>query len=128
MMMMIDECPIDAVETALDLASEVEIACIPKDFDPGSLRWRDLIAQIAKEYSNHSDLLVELEEVLTAARKELCPDCGFVASEPEAEYGDCPERWLAEHELWTGALKAAERAYQRWLARRALERAAKGGS
>ena len=127
-MMNIEECPIDAVEKALDLVSELEIRDIPEDYDPGPLRWRELIAQIAREFSNHGELVEKLEHALTAAREELCGDCGFIASEPDADFGECPERWLAEHELWTAALDAAERSYQRWLARRALRRAAARGS
>jgi hypothetical protein len=124
----VEECPIDAVEKALDLTSELKVGDIPEDFDPGLLRWRELIAQIAKEFSNHGELVEKLDAVLSAAREELCGDCGFIASEPDADYAECPERWLAEHELWTAALDAAERSYQRWLARRAIRRAAANGS
>lgn len=122
--MVTEDCPVDIVCRAAELASELVIGDIPLDFDPGQLRWRDILALIADEYSNHADLLEDLDQWMGQAAHASCDGCDLGAAEREQKCVDCSERWLAEHELRTAALDAAERAYQRWLARRALRRAA----
>ena len=125
--MVAEDCPVDIVNRAADLASELVIREIPLEFDPGQLQWRDILAFIAEEHSNHAELLKELGEWAGTVADELCDDCDLLGAESEEACSDCPEQWLAKHELWTAALDAAERAYQRWLARRALRRAAAQG-
>lgn len=119
------ECPLDIVGEALKLASQIEVDAIPLDFDPGNLLWQDILGKIAREFSNHRDLLTQLEDFLARAQAELCDGCDHsVAGESCRSCASCSERWLAEHHLWQGALDGAEKAYQRWLARQALRRAA----
>ncbi len=119
-----DDCPIGAIERAQELISQLKIGEIPVHFDPGQLRWNEILARIVEDFSNHEGLLEQLDAVLADAREELCGGCAFIAENPGEDYGECPERFLAEHYLRAAALDAAERAYQRWLARQALRRAA----
>ena len=123
--MMIDKrCPISAVDEALKLAPQIEVHEIPSDFEPGDVRWREILATIARRFSNYSELLEELEAVLDQAQP-LADDCEFFAAHPDGTPSEgCSERWLAEHRLWEAALAASEKAYQRWLAKQALRRAA----
>ena len=122
------ECPIHIVDRAAELASELELGPIPLDFDPGKRLWREIVALIAQEFSNHEELLGRLDEVGTTTAGELCEHCRVLHEAGKGDATDCPERWLAEHELWAAALSAAERGYQRWLARRAIRRMAAEGS
>jgi len=123
-----EECPIHIVDEAAELASQLEVGPIPLDFDPGDLRWREILALIAEDFSNHAELLERLDRVVISAVCELCEDCTVPAGvRCEEDRVDCGERWLAEHELWSAALSTAERAYQRWLARRLIRRGAAEG-
>jgi|GEM_PF-3648685 len=120
-----EECPIDAVEEALELATQIEVDKIPVDFDPGDLRWNKVLAKIAHEFSNHGALLEELLDTLEEARVQLPQDCEFVGAHADEDpIETCKKCWLAKYRLWEAALDAAEKAYQRWLARQALRRAA----
>jgi len=120
-----EECPLDIVEEALELASQIEVGDIPSDFDPGDLSWKGILASIAQQFSNHPSLLDQLEDLVAEAKLELCPDCDPMVGGSDGEgCAACSERWLAEYWLREAALAAAERAYQRWLARQALRRAA----
>ena len=119
-----DECPIGAVDEALRLASRIEIGKIPLDFDPGDLYWSETLATIAQRFSNHAALLHQLEDLLAKAQEELCVDCERMTADEGDRCANCGQRWLAEHRLWEAALEASEKAYQRWLARQALRRAA----
>jgi len=122
------ECPFHIVGRAAELASELELGPIPLDFEPGQLLWREIVALIAEEFSNHGELLEQLDDVGATPAGELCEHCAVLNEAGKEDAADCPERWLAEHELWAAALSAAERAYQRWLARRAIRRMAAEGS
>ena len=118
-----EECPIGAVEEALELATRIEVGKIPVDFDPGDLRWKKVLARIAHQFSNHGALLEELLNTLEEDRMRLPQDCEFFASHADEDPIErCSKCWLAKYRLWEAALDAAERAYQRWLARKALRR------
>lgn len=118
------ECPIGAVEKALELASRLEIREIPQDFDPGDARWKQILSTIALQFSNHPALLEQLMEWLDQARSELAEDCHFVAAHGDrVPVEECATCWLAKYRLWEAALNASEKAYQRWLAKQALRRA-----
>ena len=118
------ECPISAVEKAVELAYQLEVTEIPSEFDPGDLRWKEVVETIARRFSNHAALEVQLDDLLAGARSQLCEDCHFLRVHPDEDLGACDDRWLAEYRLWEMALDASERAYQRWLARQAFRRAA----
>ncbi len=128
-MMINDPCPIDAVEKALQLASRLRVREIPLDFDPGDVLWREIVAVVMERFSNHAELRHELDEVLTRAYQECDDDCEFRRAEPaEDPTSGCSERRLAEYRLREAALEAAERACQRWMARKALRRAGVQGA
>jgi hypothetical protein len=124
-MMLEEDCPLDIVEESTKLASRIEVEAIPLDFDPGNLLWQDILSRIAREFSNHETLLSQLEDFLVRTEPDLCDGCRDpVAGAGSESCETCSERWLAEHRLWEAALAGAEKAYQRWLARQALRRAA----
>ena len=123
-LMLEKECPISAVEKALQLASRVEVGDIPCEFDPGDLGWEEVVETVARRFSNHAALQEQLDDVLARARSALCEDCHFLRAHPDEDLAACDDRWLAEYRLWEMALEASERAYQRWLARQAVRRAA----
>lgn len=119
------ECPIDVIERALELASRLEVQPVPLDFDPGDVRWRQTVAVVADRFSNYTDLAAELDGVLTQAYCELGADCRFWEANPDGNpIADCSERRIAEYRLREAALAAAEKACQRWLARKLLHGAA----
>lgn len=119
-----DDCPIDAVDKALELASRLEVREIPRDFEPGDLLWREIVAWVMERFSNHAELQGELDEVLDAAYREYGEACGFLDARPDEDpTTGCSERRLAEYRLREAAFKASERACQRWMARKALRRA-----
>ena len=123
-MILEEECPLDIVGEATELASRIRVDDIPLDFDPGDMLWQDILGEIARQFSNHGILLAELDGFLVGARAKLCDGCERLATDMRCEScSSCSERWLAEHHLWEAALDAAEKAYQRWLARQALRRA-----
>jgi len=120
------DCPIDIVDEALSLACQLEVRGIPLDFDPGDLRWKEILAIIARRFSNHAALLEQLDDPLAQAQAVLPDGCGHMAAECDDDpCAGCRERWLAEYRLWEAALDVSEKAYQRWLARAALRRAAR---
>jgi hypothetical protein len=133
------ECPFGVVGEALDLSSRIEVRGIPEDFDPGGISWTQTLSLVAQQFSNHEVLIKELHQEVAESRHGICEKCRatmddsngnpckackerFLAEHRLCEV--CAERCLAEHRLWEAALEAAERGYQRWLARRALRRAA----
>ena len=123
-MMTDEECPICAVERALSLASQLEVRDIPLDFDPGDMCWREIIAIIVDQFSNHATLREQLLDGLDEARMELDEECPFVAAHTGDDHQeDCGRCYVATYRLWEAALEASEKAYQRWLARAALRRA-----
>ncbi len=120
-----EECPIDAVERALSLASQLEVGDIPVDFDPGDMLWREIIATITGQFSNHATLREQLLDDLNQARMELDEACPFVVEYTGDDHQeDCGRCYVATYRLREAALAASEKAYQRWLARAALRRAA----
>ena len=122
--MVYDQCPIHAEDRALELAGQLEVGEIPLDFEPGDPQWKEILAMIARRFSNHARLQDQLDDLLANARLESCENCEFLRANPGGDYVACQEHWLAEYRLWEAALDASERAYQRWLAKSALRNAA----
>ena len=108
------------------MASKIEVGNIPLDFDPGDLRWREVVAMISRRFSNHAALREQLLDRLEERRLELAGGCDFAAACLEGDPQEaCRRCWLAKYRLREAALEASERAYQRWLARAAIRRAKK---
>lgn len=120
------ECPLNVVERGRSLASHIEARDLPLDFDPADLGWDQNVLRIAQEYTNHDALSRELRDWLVQAWKDGDVPCEHCATESdqvvELDSLECPHHWLAQQELSTAALAAAERVYRTWLARRALDR------
>lgn len=127
MVMLSADCPFHIVDKARELASELEVGPIPLDFDPGDLLWREILALLAEEFSNHGELRKRLDGFPDAETDGRCERCQVLEEWGGDDVADCSERFLAEHELWTAAVRTAERAYQRWLARRLIRRASAEG-
>jgi hypothetical protein len=119
-------CPIDVVECARGLASQLEVRELPLDFDPADLGWNQNVLKIAREYTNYEALSDQLREWLVEVWKDEDISCERCANEPdlhsELECLNCPHHWLGQQELSRAARAASERLYQTWLAKQALER------
>jgi len=89
------------------------------------MRWREIIATIADQFSNYATLRDQLLDGLNEARIELDEECSFVVAYTGDDHQEeCGRCYVATYRLWEAALEASEKAYQRWLARAALRRAA----
>ena len=118
------ECPIEIIERARNLAADIKGRELPLGFDPADLGWDENVQRIVQEHTNYEALSGQLEEWATAAEEALeepceCRASGWLASR-EIDCPSCPNRWLAHQELAEVARGVAEHLYQTWLARKAL--------
>jgi hypothetical protein len=120
------DCPLNIVEHARGLASQIEARDLPLDFDPAGVGWDQNVLRIAREYTNYEVLSDQLQEWLVETWQDGDVSCERCANpldlHLELECPDCPHHWLAQQELSKAARVASERLYQTWLAKRALER------
>lgn len=78
------DCPIDGVECARRLASQLEVRELPLDFDPAGLSWDQNVLRIAREYTNYEALSDQLREGAVGAWQNGEVSC---------------ERWATEIDL-----------------------------
>lgn len=117
-------CPVDVLAEARKLVSRVAGEDLPLTYDPGELDWDQNLLRIVREHTNYDDLVQELEGWIVENLEESGIHCerwsAVAEQEPEQRCANCSYHWVAGHELSQAAYEAAERLYQRWLARRAL--------
>jgi hypothetical protein len=120
------DCPLDVVEEARRLACRIEAQDLPLDFDPTGLSWKENLFRIARRYTNYDVLSRQLRDWLVQAWKDGDVPCEQCATDidqgVDLESLECPHHWSAQQELSRAAQTVAERKYQTWLARKALDR------
>lgn len=125
-MMKDSDCPLNVVEHARGLASQLEARDLPVDFEPAAVGWDQNVLRIAQAYTNYEALSDQLREWVVETWQDVDVSCERRANalelHSELECIDCPHHWLAQQELSGAAQAASERLYQTWLAKRALDR------
>jgi hypothetical protein len=103
-----DSCELGIVDTAEDLAKQIEGIPLPADYDTSGLGYRQILASIRHEYTNYETLLYELPDCIPLWHAGKCPHANTEDSEDE-----CPLRCLAHDILKQAGKEEAARIYTR---------------
>lgn len=118
------DCPVDVLTEARRLASQIGGDDLPLDFNPGDLGWDQNLLRIRREHTNYDRLTEQLESWLVEELKARGVSCELRSDPPDTSPAgrcpDCPDHWVARHELSEAAHNVAERLFQRWLARKGV--------
>ena len=110
---MAETCKI--VEVAKALVSEIEAQELPADFEPGWVRYNQIIAGIRHEYTNYDQLLDRLPLCVDLWERNGTEYCNQQLEFPE---DSCPLKDEAHDLLKWAAKAAAVEAYSGWLEKR----------